>query len=126
MHTNCTRNQSIDWRLDIKNLRGLISKVFTSCSRFILHPLHWTFGNGQISHSKLRESVSNLDNDLERYEQIFVEETKGANIPLNISSCLSSQEAIIGASDSVEAGIAPEVAAASIPEGAINWWINFE
>jgi ATP-dependent protease ClpP protease subunit len=100
-------------------------RVASPHSRFLIHPMHWGFtGPCTIDHARFREYLNILDNDLERYAQVFDEQTKGAEKRLNIRTHLSSEDKIIAASDSVACGMAHEIAEAAIPDGAINWWAS--
>ena len=94
--------------------------------RFLIHPLHWSFDSGQVDHARLREYVGSLDNDLERYAEIFEARTGGAASPLDVRSHLSGreQERIVNAREAVTAGIAHAVEDATIPEGATTWGVS--
>lgn len=104
----------------------LAGKTRIACphSRFLIHPLNCTFSAGTIDHSRLREQVGTLDDDVERYAQIFDEATKGANKPLKVRTHLSSQEKIVAAADALSCGIVSRVEQASIPKGAVDWWVT--
>ncbi len=95
-------------------------------ARFLLHPLHWTFESGQVDHARLREYVGSLDNDLERFAEIFDRRTVGAAVPIDVRSHLSGEERIITASESLTAGIAHSIEEAAIPEGAATWGVSSE
>lgn len=92
--------------------------------RFLIHPLNWTFEAGQVDHARLREYVGKLDNDLERYAQVFDERTSEAQKAIRVREHLSGQERLISADASVEAGIAHEVVEASIPKDAVSWSVS--
>jgi len=93
-------------------------------SRFLIHPLHWTYNAGNVDHARLRENLTSLDNDLSRYTQIFDERTKGAKKPLKIRRHLSGKEKIITATAAIDCGLAHEIAEAVIPDDAITWWVT--
>ena len=92
--------------------------------RFLIHPLNWSFEAGQVDDARLREYVRKLDNDIERYAEIFDARTAGARLPVAVRDHLSGREKLIAAAASLEAGIAHEVVEASIPEGAITWSVS--
>lgn len=93
-------------------------------SRFLIHPLQWGFNSGTVDHARLREYVSSLDNDLERYAQVFEERTKGTKEPLDIRTHLSDQEKVVTPAVSLASGITTGIAEAAILEGAISCWIS--
>jgi ATP-dependent Clp protease protease subunit len=92
--------------------------------RFLIHPLHWSFEAGRVDHARLREYVGKLDNDLRRYVEIFEERTAGASAPISVGEHLSGSERLVPAAVSISAGIAHEVAEASIPAGAVTWSVS--
>jgi ATP-dependent protease ClpP protease subunit len=99
-------------------------RIASPHSRFLIHPMFWWFnGPCSVDYARFREYLNIIDNDLERYAQIFDERTNGANKSLKIRSHLSGQEKIISATDSVRMSIAHEVAEATIPQGAVTWGI---
>ena len=104
----------------------LAAKERLTCqhSRFLIHPLHWSFNAGSVDHSRLREFVASLDNDLERYAQIFDEITQCPKELIDIRENLSGQEIIFTAETSISHGISTEICAATIPAGAVNWWVH--
>ncbi|MCY1462470.1 hypothetical protein D9M71_802490 [compost metagenome] len=66
----------------------------------------WHFSQSAVDHSRLREYLSSLNNDLERYVRIFELETVQAERKLDIFQCLSAEEKVIPAYDSLACGIA--------------------
>ena len=92
--------------------------------RFLIHPLNWSFEAGQVDDARLREYVRKLDNDIERYAEIFDERTAGAEEAIPVRDHLSGREKLISAGASLKAGIVHEVAEASIPEGATTWSVS--
>jgi len=93
-------------------------------SRFLIHSLHWGFNAGAVDHARLREHLASLDNDLERYAQIFIERTAGAPNPIDIRSHLLGQEKIITPNEAVSAGMVHEVTDAAVPPDATVWWVS--
>jgi len=75
-------------------------------SRFLIHPMTWHFSQSAVDHSRLREYLSSLNNDLERYARIFELETAHAERKLDIIHCLSAEERVIPAYDSLACGMA--------------------
>jgi ATP-dependent Clp protease protease subunit len=99
-------------------------RIATPHSRFLIHPMNWYFNQSSVDHSRLREYLSSLDNDLERYVSIFRKETQGAEHMLDIAKCLSAEERVIPAQDSMACGIAHSVSQVVFPEDAIHWTVN--
>ncbi|CAM3772870.1 ATP-dependent Clp protease proteolytic subunit [Pseudomonas wadenswilerensis] len=81
-------------------------RVAAPHSRFLIHPMTWHFSQSAVDHSRLREYLSSLNNDLERYVRIFELETAQAERKLDIFHCLSTEEKVIPAYDSLPYGIA--------------------
>ncbi len=75
-------------------------------SRFLIHPMNWYFSQNSVDHQRLREYLSSLDNDLARYVKIYEIETTEAATQLDIFKCLSAEEKVIAAHDSLAYGIA--------------------
>lgn len=93
-------------------------------TRFLIHSLHWNFNAGRVDHARLREHLGSLDNDLERYVQVFSERTAAATQPLNIRSHLLGQEKILAPDEALAAGITYETAEATVPADAVVWWVS--
>jgi ATP-dependent Clp protease protease subunit len=104
-------------------LAGDIRRVCPQ-GRFLIHPLHWSFEAGRVDHARLREYLGKLDNDLHRYVEIYDERTAGASAPISVGEHLYGSERLVPAPVSVSAGIAHEVAHASIPAGAVTWSVT--
>ncbi|MFK0087880.1 ATP-dependent Clp protease proteolytic subunit [Pseudomonas sp. NPDC090755] len=81
-------------------------RIASPHSRFLIHPMTWHFSQSAVDHSRLREYLSSLNNDLERYVRIFELETQQAERKLDIFQCLSAEEKVIPAYDSLVCGIA--------------------
>ncbi len=77
-----------------------------------------------MDHARLREYVGKLDNDLRRYVEIYEERTAGATVPISVGEHLSGSERLVPAAVSIAAGIAQEVAEASIPASAVTWSVS--
>lgn len=94
-------------------------------SRFLIHPLIWTVAAMEIPHRQLREWVASLDNDAQRFIDLFEETTKGAEQPFDIREALTGDSpSLLEAEAAVAAGIAHEVTATALPSDAITWWVN--
>ena len=79
-------------RTNLQRSRELVAQNFVSQSA--------------VDHSRLREYLSSLNNDLERYARIFELETAHAERKLDIIHCLSVEERVIPAYDSLACGMA--------------------
>jgi ATP-dependent protease ClpP protease subunit len=101
-------------------------RITTPHSRFLIHPMNWYFNQSSVDHSRLREYLSSLNNDLERYVNIFTEETAQAEQKIDIFKCLSAEEKLIAAEDSISCGIAHRVEPVLFPEDAIHWKVSGE
>jgi ATP-dependent protease ClpP protease subunit len=93
-------------------------------ARFLLHGFHWDFGGESVRHSILREHVSSLDFDAQRYGDIFNERTKGAERQIEIFESLNGNALIITAAAAVAGGICSGIAEPTVPAGACFWWID--
>lgn len=87
------------------------------------HAMHWGFNAGTIDHDRLAEFVDSLDFDAKRYEDIFVERTKGATKALNIKEHLAGRAKILSAAEGVEAGIVTKIADAAVARNSVKWWV---
>jgi ATP-dependent protease ClpP protease subunit len=93
-------------------------------SRFLVHPMHWDFGAGRVDVTRLAEISARLNEDVERYAQIFDEITQGAQEPLEIRPHLTGSHIILTASAAIASGIIHEIAEATLPAGARVWWVQ--
>lgn len=95
-------------------------------SRFLIHSLHWGFGDGTVDHARLTEHVASLDNDRNRYIEIFKERTQDASDPLDILSCLTDTARILSPAKAIAAGLIHATAAPALPakDEAGSWWIT--
>ncbi|MGE8099392.1 ATP-dependent Clp protease proteolytic subunit [Pseudomonas fluorescens] len=95
-------------------------RIAAPYSRFLIHPMTWYFSQNSVDHSRLREYFSSLNNDLERYVSIFERETTQARKKLDIFKCLSAEEKLITAADSIAIGISHRVEQIVFPVDAIH------
>lgn len=95
-------------------------------SRFLIHPMNWHFSQTAVDHSRLREYLSSLDNDLARYVKIFELETEEATETLDILKCLSDQEKVIAAGDSLVYGISHQVKQLVFSGDVKHWRVKGE
>jgi ATP-dependent Clp protease protease subunit len=58
-------------------------RITSPHSRFLIHPMNWNFNQASVDHSRLREYLSSLNNDLDRYVKIFEQETEQAERKLD-------------------------------------------
>ncbi len=95
-------------------------------ARFLLHSMHWGFGNQNVDHLRLTEHVNSLDFDAERYAKIFDERTKGAESHLNIRKQLKGNAKILNAESSLSAGISSSIVSTEgrCPKEATCWWVQ--
>lgn len=95
-------------------------------SRFLLHPLNWGFTGGNVDHARLTEHAACLDNDFDRYVEIFNERTKGASEPLDICSCLKNTSRVLTPEDATAAGLIHAIEAPAMPGAAdaVSWWVT--
>lgn len=95
-------------------------------SRFLLHPLNWGFSGGNVDHARLAEHAACLDNDFDRYVEIFQERTQGASEPLDIRSCLKNTARVLSPTDAAASGLIHAVEAPTLPgpSGAVSWWVT--
>ena len=88
-----------------------------------IHPMHWWFNAGAVDHDRLAEFVVSLDFDAKRYADIFEERTSAAAQAIDVREHLAGKAKVLDASSAVDAGIASGVSDASVPTGAIRWWV---
>jgi ATP-dependent protease ClpP protease subunit len=93
-------------------------------SRFLIHPMNWYFSQNSVDHQRLREYLSSLDNDLARYVKIYEIETAEADTQLDIFKCLSAEEKVIAAHESLAYGIAHEVKQVVFAEDIKHWKVS--
>lgn len=93
-------------------------------SRFLIHPMHWGFEQGRVDSPRLAEYSARLNDDLERYAQIFDEATQGAKEPLSIRPHLSGSHHILNAHTASACGIVHEVAESTLPSDSVKWWVD--
>ena len=101
-------------------------RIASPHSRFLIHPMNWYFNQASVDHSRLREYLSSLNNDLERYVTIFEQETKGARQKLDIFKCLSAEEKVIAAQDAIDFDIAHKVEQLTFDQDAVHWKVSGE
>ncbi|PWD58523.1 Clp protease [Pectobacterium parmentieri] len=112
---------------NISNIESIANVIFLAgserfanpISRFVLHPLLWGFGSPSADHARLREYGKCLDNDLDRFVQIF-------NIEVGTGSEWSSLVAdstILDADKALEHGIINAKNTAKLASGGVNWWV---
>lgn len=113
---------------NLSNVESMANLIFLAgserfvnpVSRFLIHPLLWGFGSPTADHARLREYGKCLDNDLERFINIF-------NIEAGVTydwGALVNNSTILNAEQAVEHGIAHEARQATLTSGGINWWVN--
>lgn len=113
---------------NISNVESIANVIFLAgserfsnpISRFLLHPLHWGFGSPSADHSRLREYGKCLDNDLERFIEIFTVEIGGESDWMD----LINDATILNANQAIEHGVTHKTSQAQIASGGINWWVT--
>lgn len=112
---------------NISNIESIANVIFLAgserfanpISRFLLHPLLWGFGSPTADHARLREYGKCLDNDLDRFVQVF-------NIEVGTSfewSTLVANSTILNADQALEHGIVNAKQPAALASGGVNWWV---
>lgn len=100
-------------------------RVAAPHSRFLLHPMNWNFGGaGAVDHARLIEHTTSLNDDVDRYVDIFNERTQGGAEPLDVRGCLQNTSRILSAQSAASTNLATEVAEVLVPAEARTWWIN--
>jgi ATP-dependent protease ClpP protease subunit len=99
------------------------TRIAAPHARFLLHSFHWTFGNESVRHPILRENISSLDFDAQRYGDIFNERTQGAESPVEILKALNDH-VLLTASAAAHAGICSAISEPAVPAGANFWWVE--
>ena len=100
-------------------------RLTCNSSRFLIHPLHYGFGNApSADHLRLLEWGRALNSDAERYVELFNQQTHGASQPIQVRDHLFGHAAIIDGATAVSGVVAHEICDAKIPEGAATWWVS--
>ncbi|MNQ72008.1 hypothetical protein D3C85_867000 [compost metagenome] len=77
-----------------------------------------------MEHSRLREYFFSLNNDLQRYADIFQAEIEDPQEQLDIFKCLSAEEKVIAAKDALIYGLAHRMEQIKFPEDAVHWKVS--
>lgn len=112
---------------NISNIESIANIVFLAgkerfanpISRFLLHPLLWGFGSPSADHARLREYGKCLDNDLDRFVQVFNVEI-GATFDW---AALVANSTIMDADEAFKHRIINAKQPALLASGGVNWWI---
>lgn len=120
--------------INIGNVESMACLVFLAgkhryalpTSRFLFHSMTWEYAeNTFVSYSKMKEQIATLDNDINRYVEVFESDTKQAKERLNIRECLTIGDAVVTPQDAVKYGIVDEVTVHTIPDvGENRWWVT--
>lgn len=100
------------------------TRLAASTARFKIHSLHWNTPDSTVDHRRLREWTASLDNDAERYAELFDLETEGAAAPIQVREHLLGDACLLDAAAAISAGIAQEIADPELPADATHWWVN--
>lgn len=95
-------------------------------SRFLIHPLRWEFNDGSVDHARLTEHVTCLDDDRDRYVEIFHQRAQDAGESLDILNCLTSTAKVLTPAEAITAGLAHGIEAPALPgpSDAVSWWVT--
>ena len=95
-------------------------------SRFKVHPLTWNVGAAMsVPHNSPNEWASALDDEANRYVEVFEGATRNAKTPFDVGKVLRGQNmALLTPTDAVAAGMVHEITAADVPTDAVSWWVN--
>jgi ATP-dependent protease ClpP protease subunit len=101
------------------------TRIAAPHSRFLLHPMNWNYGGaGSVDHARLIEHTTSLNDEVQRYVDIFNERTNGGIEPVDVVSCLQNTSRILTAEAATAANLATSIADIELPADAITWWIN--
>lgn len=103
---------------------GARERLCNPHSAFLIHPLHWDFGQGRVDFNRLTEYSDRLEEEAERYARVFDEVTEGSPAPLQIRTHLTTVHRIINGADAVECGIVHKVTEAALPADSFKWWVS--
>ncbi|HGJ5856558.1 ATP-dependent Clp protease proteolytic subunit [Arsenophonus nasoniae] len=116
---------------NISNIDSIANVIFLAGSernannraRFLLHPFQWGLGGIQtVDHERMREWVSSLDHDLERFIDIFKSEVGDHDWREMIKS-----SKIINPADALSYGIINHINDALVPNPngtPTIWWVT--
>lgn len=113
---------------NLSNVESIANIIFlagkerfaTENSRFLLHPLSWSFGVASIDHSRLSEMSKCLDNDFERFVQILKTEISG---DYNWSDIIKSAT-ILTPKEALSHNVINEITTVSLSSGGANWFVS--
>lgn len=102
------------------------TRVTLASSKFLIHGFQWTFSNGSVSHSVLKEYVASLDADVTRYAQIFNDCTKKGKQHLDVLKHLNGDPLFLLANESLNYGISHSIVEPDFPtkDSPVVWWVN--
>ncbi|MCL2496508.1 MAG: ATP-dependent Clp protease proteolytic subunit [Clostridiales bacterium] len=84
---------------------GADKRIAMPNTHFKLHAFEWSFSQPAVAYSGIADAYLSLNNDIERYANIFEERTKGATRKIDIRSCLRGNPLILSNTESTAAGI---------------------
>ncbi|WP_263262937.1 ATP-dependent Clp protease proteolytic subunit [Pseudomonas sp. RIT-PI-S] len=107
------------------NIIFLAGERRTACkhSKFLFHPFHWNL-HGSVDHARMSEYAMSLDYDLELYSRIVDERTYGADVPLDVSTCLIAAPRILNAEEAMAASVIHAVDELPMPADAVCYSVH--
>lgn len=100
-------------------------RTCASHGRFLIHPLHWGFNAGPVDIVRLSEYAARLQDDLDRYVQIFDERTQGAQQRLDVRPHLSGNHQIINGAAAIACGLVTDsTTEIPAPAEAVHWLVS--
>nr|WP_272537527.1 MULTISPECIES: ATP-dependent Clp protease proteolytic subunit [unclassified Providencia] len=112
---------------NISNVESIANIIFLAGSertanpesRFLIHPLAWSF-SGQVDHYRLRELVKCLDNDLNRFVNIFLDEVSH---DIDWFSTIE-KSTVFTTEDAMNCGIVNIKKIAKLQPNGVNWYVS--
>ncbi|MEQ4988013.1 ATP-dependent Clp protease proteolytic subunit [Proteus sp. fly-1089] len=96
------------------------NRLANSNARFLLHPFQWGIGGLQtVDHERMREWVSSLDHDLDRFINIFNTEASENNWRDMIKS-----STILNPEIALNLNVISGVSDATIANANTTWWVT--
>jgi ATP-dependent protease ClpP protease subunit len=84
---------------------GADNRIAMPNTHFKLHGFEWTFPQPNVAYSGIADAYVSINNDIERYANIFEERTAGARRKIDVRECLRGHPLILNTGDAFDAGI---------------------
>jgi len=84
---------------------GADNRIAMPNTHFKIHGFEWTFSQPSVAYSGIADAYVTINNDIEKYANIFEERTAGAKHKINVRECLRGNPLILDVNAALTAGI---------------------